>query len=579
MNLSAIYHRATEPYCYALDEEILIVQIQTGHDVKDVKVVCGDPFEGGILGGNWTWEGQQIDQVGVKTLAHHKWWTFKLTPPFKRCKYYFKLISQNETMFLLEDGFMSSFEFEHQTSLKQFFTFPWLNPSDVNKTPQWVEDTIWYQIFPDRFASKDNPHTNLKKWHHGKVTNFEVYGGNLKGITDKLDYLQNLGINGLYLTPIFKAGAIHKYDTIDYYEVDPMFGSTQDLQELVKQAHQRNIRVMLDGVFNHTSRLFFAWEDILKHGKDSKYYDWYFINQFPFSDHLPTKKGDYFSFAFADNMPKLNTNHPDVIAYLLDVTKYWIETFDIDGLRLDVANELSHQFNKQLRRLTKQMKPDFFILGEIWHDALPWLRGDEFDSVMNYPLTNAIQNFWLNQQMTARVLATHIDTCFIQYMAQTSRVLFNLLDSHDTQRLINLVAFDSSVFLAQLTLLMAMPGTPSLYYGTEIALEGGHDPDCRRCMPWDQLKDPGKQTIYAFVSKLILLRKQHIALRSLDLVFEDSIHDRLITLNKYSDHESIRILINATTEFVDYQPINCLLSHQFQDQLISPGGIVIDLIR
>lgn len=568
MNLAAVMHRATDHYCFALDQDTLIIKLQTGKDVVRVDLMYCDPFE--VSG--------KFECLTLETfivLPLHFFWKFEVLPEYKRCKYYFKIYYEDgHDILYYEDGFVKE-EDLIPNQLRQMFTFPWINPIDVQVVPSWVKDTVWYQIFPDRFYSFNHPSPqSLKAWHEGTVSNADVYGGNLEGIIEKLDYLKQLGISGLYLTPIFHAGAIHKYDTIDYYEVDPMFGSKEILQRLVQRAHEKGIRIMLDGVFNHTSREFFAWQDILVHGKDSKYFDWYFINDYPFSHHLPSLKKDYYSFAFIDNMPKLNTNHPEVIDYLLKVCEYWVDTFDVDGLRLDVANELSHYFCKQLRIHMKAKKPDLYILGEIWHDSMPWLRGDEFDSVMNYPLSKAFGLYWENRDMSSEQLQMLINQCLMQYPQQITTALFNLLDSHDTERLINHVHFDLDVFYGQIALLLFMPGSPSLYYGTEFALEGAQDPDCRRCMPWDSIEDEHKQQSFHIVQSLIQLRNNYQLMKSMDIEFDHTVPTRVLKLTKVEGNRKLNLVINSSTNLFSFTQKATLFAYKMDENGILPGGIV-----
>lgn len=577
MNLAAIYHRTSDNYCYAINDDELIINIKTGKDVKEVYLVYGDPFTGGILGSKCDWSGNKTSVPYKKELSHHIWWTTTITPEYKRCKYYFIIVFDNkETICFLEDGFFSEEEVHNQQIMKQMFTFPWLNPIDVHRTPSFVNETIWYQIFPDRFRKSKNHIDGNTPWTTGPVRNEEIYGGDLQGVIDTLDYLDSLGINGIYLTPIFKADSIHKYDTTNYLEVDPIFGSNEDLKELVHKAHEKGIKVMLDGVFNHTSTNFFAWQDILKHGKKSKYFDWYLINDYPFSNKHRTKNKEYYAFAFVDEMPKLNTNNPEVIEYLLKVVVYWITEFRIDGIRLDVANEVSHYFCKVLRKTIKNMNKECFILGEIWHDSIRWLGNDEFDSVMNYPLTSAISNFWLKPMMHRQELKMKVNQCYTMYMQQTNDVLFNLLDSHDTQRLINRVQFDIDAFYQQIMLLLSMPGSPCIYYGTEVALEGEHDPDCRRCMPWADIEKGTYEKQIVLFKSLIALRKNNTALKSRNFHFEEEIdNERVIELLKIDDQGyQIKVIINASSSDITVNG-KVIFSYKYNDNLLQKGGFMV----
>ena len=393
---------------------------------------------------------------------------------------------------------------------RQCFVFPWMNPCDVPRTPAWVNDTVWYQIFPDRFCNGDpsNDPENVVLWReHGSVTNEECFGGDLAGITDKLDYLQNLGINGLYLTPINEAPSNHKYDTTDYTKIDPRFGDEETFKHLVKEAHKRGIRVMLDGVFNHSGYYFAPWQDVLAKGPESEYYDWFMINEWPFDKNgQAAKKKQYYTFAFFDSMPKINTNNPKVRKYFVDICANWVENYGIDGIRLDVANEVSHRFCKELHARVKEVNPDIYILGEIWHNALPWLRGDEFDAVMNYPFKDATLAFVKGGD--ARTAAHDIMRICEHYPAPALHVLMNFMSTHDTVRAITAIAGESCegrdrywqsarrltpeqyengrrLMTLAYAMIFTLPGIPSIYYGDEIGMQGYKDPFNRAFFDWE----------------------------------------------------------------------------------------------
>jgi glycosidase len=550
MKFEAVYHRTSDNYCYALNENELIINLKTGRDIVKVFLCYGDPYENGILGGNWQWTGIEEEIIYKKNLSHHIWWTTTVRPKYKRCKYYFKLISEDSCYYYFEDGFYTEAEMNYPGKELAFFTFPWLNSADINKTPKWVNDTVWYQIFPERFENgdPDNDPQGTKPWVYQEVRNDDYYGGDLQGIINRLDYLKDLGINGIYLTPIFEARSTHKYDTMDYKRIDPQFGDEMVMKKLVEKAHQKGIRIMLDGVFNHCGKYFMPWQDVLEKGPASQFYNWFMINEWPINKEAhSTRDGDFYSFAFTSKMPKLNTNNPEVMEYFLDVVKYWINQFDIDGLRLDVANEVSHQFLKELRKATKALKPDFYLLGEIWHDAIRWLGGDEFDGVMNYPLASAISDFWVYPAKTNFDFECGINGNFTMYMQQSNDCLFNLLDSHDTNRLIDKVK-DIRVFYQQLAILFTMPGSPCIYYGTEIAMEGSFDPDCRRCMPWDLIDSGSFSNRIEIIKTFIYLRKTNQAFKSKHFHFlEDEQNKRVIRYIKIDEEDKqIEVLLNCS---------------------------------
>lgn len=578
MDFNGVYHRANDNYCYALDEDNLVLNLKTGYDVKQVYIYQGDPFKAGILGGGEHWEGDRTEVSFKKRLKHQLWWTTTLKPEYKRLKYYFELITDTEKWYYFEDGFVSEEQMHLEGRSRQCFVMPWMNPSDVARTPEWVNHTIWYQIFPERFCNGRaalNPEGTLPWREEGKVKNSEFFGGDIPGIIQKLDYLQELGITGIYLTPINESPSSHKYDITDYLKIDPHFGTEQDVKELIDKAHAKGIRIMVDCVFNHSGYYFAPWQDVVEKGPASAYYSWFMINEWPFVPGAAKKK-QYYSFAFFDGMPKLNTNNEEVRRYLLKVCRKWVEEMKVDGLRLDVANEVSHTFCKELHREMKAINPKLYILGEIWHDASGWLKGDEFDAVMNYPLGESIKDFWIDKSLTGEDFEYMINRCYTGYMQQTNDVLFNLLDSHDTERLRSQVE-NIEEFYQLLAVLFAMPGSPCIYYGTELAMEGGHDPDCRRCMPWEKIAKGEFKEQTEVVKQLIHLRKTELLLQSRNFHFPAQYENpRVVQFTKSSWVDNyIEVILNCSEESVVIQDGGeVLFSRHLEKGILGAYGIL-----
>ena len=580
MEFTGVYHKTSEQMSYPLDEDRLVINLKTGYDVKQVFIHHGDPFDAGILGGSEKWTGKREEIVYKKRLPHQLWWTTTLTPPYKRCKYYFELHTEDEVWYYFEDGFLTEEQVNMEGRLLQYFIVPWMNPADVNRTPAWVNDTVWYQIFPDRFCcggtGKNDP--DVLPWQTGKVTNREKYGGDLEGIRQKLPYLQDLGITGIYLNPIMEAETNHKYDTKDYTKIDPSFGDDGTMKRLVSEAHERGIRIMLDAVFNHCGRKFAPWLDVQEKGRESEYADWFMVQDWDeIGKQGDTRDGRFYSFAFADWMPKLNTNNDEVIDYFCKVCEGWIRKYDIDGIRFDVGNEVSHRFLKRMREHLKKIKPDIYLLGEIWHDASQWLAGDEYDSVMNYPLMSGIHDFFLDQTMGKEEFEYMVNCCYTMYMQQNNNVLFNLLDSHDTERLMSRF-HDLDKFYQQLAVLFTLPGSPCIYYGTEIAMEGGFDPDCRRCMPWDEIGTEENQRRIGQMKTLIRLRKNEETFRSLHFHFPDRIENRrcveYIKLDEAG--RKIEVLLNCSDETVKAGGTGeVLFARNYQNGILEKNGTLI----
>ena len=553
MNLGAIYHRTSDQYCYCLDTDSLVINIKTGYDIDHVYIIHGDPYEAGIMGGCERWNGRREEIFFKKSLKDHIWWTTTLFPEYKRCKYYFELHCGDECMYYFEDGFYTEDEMNQDGKALSYFIMPWMNPCDVFTTPSWVNDTVWYQIFPERFCNGDHSldPDGVLDWEYKETGFRDFYGGDIKGIRDKIPYLKDLGITGIYLNPVFESKSNHKYNTRDYKKVDSHFGTNDDLRALVDEAHAAGIRVMLDAVFNHTGSDHPMWIDVLENGEKSRYASWYMVNKWPIETGRDTRDGRFYSFAFAEHMPKLNTSNPEVVDYLLDIIRFWIDTFDIDGLRFDVGNEVSHSFLRAVRYMTKRMKDDFYLLGEIWHDSVNWLRGDEYDAVMNYPLASAISDFWIYKDRDRRSFEYDINRCFTMYYSQVNDVLFNLLDSHDTNRLLDKVHGDIDVFYQQLAILFTMPGSPCIYYGTEVAMEGGFDPDCRRCMPWDQIDSGLRDAELSTMKALIAMRKSTPACKSRNFHFPNDIKEkRVISYLKLDESGTIAVYLNCEEDDV-----------------------------
>ena len=571
MNFAAVFHRAQAPYSYALNPDELVLRLQTGPEVERVFLHWGDPFEAGILGGAERWKGQRQEITGPLRLEHCLWWSSAIRPPYKRCRYYFELHQSGEVWFYGEDGFCTP-EQNQKEERPAAFHQPWMNPADIPAPPQWVRDTVWYQIFPDRFC-RSGASSCQTPWRTGPVTNEERFGGDLPGICEKLDYLAGLGVNGLYLNPIFAADSVHKYDTRDYETVDPDFGTNEDLAHLVKSAHERGIRVMLDAVFNHCGASFAPWQDVLQKGPASRYWNWFMVNRWPApAPGRDTRDSRYYSFAFAPNMPKLNTNEPEVIEYVCGLCERWVGEYGVDAIRFDVGNEVSHRLLKELHRRLRAIRPDVYLLGEIWHDASPWLENDEYDAVMNYPLQQAVKGFFANKDRTARTLAWDLYRCMGMYRRQTGQVMFNLLDSHDTDRLFTRAGSEDA-FFQQLAMLFTLPGSPSIYYGTEIGLPGGHDPDCRRCIPWDRLEEPENSQRIHQMKELIRLRRTLPELRESELCFVETEAEGR---NVHYRRGDVEVLLNCgeTSWKLPGEGQN-LFCRGLRDNILASGGVCI----
>jgi cyclomaltodextrinase / maltogenic alpha-amylase / neopullulanase len=428
-------------------------------------------------------------------------------------------------------------------------------------TPDWVRDAVFYQIFPDRFAISDRvpkpgplePWDAPPTWHGFK-------GGDLLGVVERLDYLQALGITALYLTPVFASASNHRYHTYDYFQVDPLLGGEAALRELLDAAHGRGMRVVLDGVFNHTGRGHWAFHHVLEAGAASPYRHWYHFDQGALEQGRPVlaypgahrRSGvavddpglhelgsgrdggpsfetlGYRAWWDLPALPKLNTDNPAVREHLWAAAEHWIR-FGIDGWRLDVPEEIDDRgFWQEFRRRVRAANPEAYTVGEIWHVAPDWLSGDRFDALMNYPLGEAILSFVGGRHLDHTVIGAHnmfaptirredgpafaqrLTGLLSAYPREVSEVQLNLLDSHDTPRAHTMLSCDRAGYRLAVLLQATLPGAPCVYYGDEVGLEGGNDPDCRRAFPAEAAWD---RELLAYVSAALAMRAAQPALR------------------------------------------------------------------
>lgn len=495
MQKEAIYHRSLKPFSCNLGRGNVEIMIKTKRgDILEINCIYGDPnqFSDSCR--------QFMKKTGTTKLFD--FWKITIHSSSKRLRYLFYLKDQvGHTQYYTERGFSNDFP----KDINACFAFPYVHDIDIYQSPEWVKTTVWYQIFPDRFANGNpilNP-PNTLKWGETAPTYTNVFGGDFNGMINKLDYLESLGITGIYLCPIFASSSNHKYDTTDYFEIDPQFGDKETFRKLIQACHERRIKVMLDAVFNHSGFYFPAFQDVLAKDEASSYKNWFHIRDFPIvNDPVP----NYETFGYEAHMPKLNTANEDVKRYLLNVARYWIEEFDIDGWRLDVANEIDHSFWRDFRKEIKAIKPDVFILGEIWHDSMAWLQGDQFDATMNYPFYYAITEFFAKQAINTSDFSDLITNLLHSYPSPNNYLAFNIVGSHDTERILTLSNHIRErvklIYLFQMSFL----GTPCIYYGDEIGMLGGPDPDCRACMEWDDTKQD--KELYGFIRKLINLREK-----------------------------------------------------------------------
>ncbi len=570
MNIHAIQHIQKSNYAFAYDENNIIVRVRTAKDdIDKIYAVYSDKFAWG--------ERKKIELLKVATDDLFDFYEAKLYLKDSRFVYLFELIKGDETKYLTEYGVKDQCNYEEEKYLK-VFQYPAIIKSDLQEVIEWTKKAVFYQIFVERFNNGDesiNPE-NLTNWSD-KPKWDSFYGGDLQGIIDKLDYLIDLGINAIYLTPIFKATTNHKYDTVDYMSIDKHFGDKKTFKLLVDTAHEKGIKIVLDAVFNHCSRESEFFQDVIKNGEKSKYYNWFYIE----GKEISLTSLNYKTFAYEGKMPKLNTNNEEVKKYLLDVATHYVEEYDIDGWRLDVSDEIDHVFWREFRRKVKAIKKEAIIIGEVWYDSYPWLQGDQFDSCMNYPITKACYDYFAKESITTKELKNVLSSVMMRNTIQANQMQLNLISTHDTPRFFTECNEDIKKYKMAIAMYMLYEGIPCIYYGDEIGMIGKHDPDCRRGFVWDKTK--WNMEIYDFYKKMIKLKKSEKALQNGSLLFD--IKEDLFILVRELDKEKILAIFNNTNNHCDYNIDNIkaidLLNNTTKNTLnIQPKSVeVIKIIK
>ena len=554
MEYSAIFHDMDKRFCYAIDKDLFVIRVQVKKD--DMKEVILH-YEDKYIPMERKDTRMTLPMKKVATSQFHDYYEAQLQMHLICLRYYFEFTDTHG-----EKIYYGNYEFDKEciTNRDRMFDCPQnLREEEMFEVPQWAANKVVYQIFPSRFATTQP--ADKKLWYKAPITPMDDLHGNLRGIIEHLDYIKDLGIDVVYLTPIFKSNSCHKYDTIDYYQVDPSFGTTEDLKELVQKSHERGMKVVLDAVYNHTGREFFAFQDILEKGEKSKYLDWYFIDELPPRGEwgeIPNFK----CFGYYGGMPKLNLKNPEVEKYITDVACYWIKECDIDGWRLDVGDEISHFFWKNFRKAIKAVKNNMLIIGEIWHYAGDFLEGDEWDTVMNYPFYLNLIDLLADEKINVSQFVQNLGYLKGRLNKKCYPLMWNLIDSHDTARFLHLCNDNKKKQHLAAAFQLLLPGMPMVYYGDEYAMPGANDPDCRRGMYWDE--EYQDKEMYNWYKKLMQVRKTHACIvegEMIETIANDD-EDTIVMIRKNGE-ETIAMLFNcgnSAKEFNEYAEKHNLLT-------------------
>ncbi|HPF42905.1 MAG TPA: glycoside hydrolase family 13 protein [Bacillota bacterium] len=532
MQKTAILHIQEYPYCIVTGPDALTLRIRAAKDDIDQAFICFKNLY------DHTSEFQKVEMKRILASALFDVYEATIKVPLKHFKYYFELIFGSAKIYYTSDGFLEI------VAPENCFYYPNINSDEILALPKWAEGETIYQVLVDRFFDSDPsnnpPQTKPCKAIPDRNT---YYGGDFGGIIAKLDYLASYGVGIIYLSPVLKSPSYHKYDVEDYYTIESIYGGKEKLRELTEEAHKRGMKVILDGVYGHCSCEHEFFRDLCEKNEKSPYRNWFEVYGFPVS----VEKGNYNTFAnVVPIMPKLNTANNEVIAYFAKQGAYWAKYLDIDGYRLDVADEISHTFWRQFRLSLEAVKKDALLLGEIWNQPTQWLKPGELHSATNYKFrqyTLALARNEIGTKKYASLIEEHLMTT----STMQQNYLASLLGSHDTLRLANEIPERKTRFLI-MKLMLLMPGMPLIYYGDEISLAGGKDPDNRRAMDWNHMLTK-EETEFR---EAAMFRKKSEILKKGSLNFLTS-EEGLLVFTRELAAEELIVIANFTDVSMDYE--------------------------
>lgn len=497
MNLASILHKPLSEYAFAIDNNTYIFRLRTGKgECDDVRFGYADRA---AMSPKLSFETVQMKKIN--TDKYYDWYEVVLKTEFERIAYYFELKDKEETKYYLGDAFEDSFD----TDRSDYFQLPFNHRADRIEVPEWVKEAMVYNIFPDSFADGRRTISGKPSSKEYKgITCSSNLGGTINGIRENLDYIKGMGFNCIYLNPFFVADSYHKYDLIDYFHVDPTRGTDEDFRELVKAAHENGIRVIIDGVFNHISSNHEFFKDVLEKGEDSEYYKC-FYNLGPKPIRFPKTGEDlsYTCFAYVPEMPKTDTSNEWLKNYFVGVGEFWVKEYDVDGWRLDVANEVDDGFLRAFFTKVKEAKSDAIVIGEVWENASHYVNSHMMDGAMNYDFRRHLSAYIAKRRIDGEEFLARMNGMFMRYSRQSVNAQLNLLDSHDVSRFFSLCEGNIDKVELSIVLLMTMPGMPCVFYGDEHGIMGLTEPEYRQAMNFTD-----NDNLCSIYKKLIKIRKE-----------------------------------------------------------------------
>ena len=555
-------HQSDSRFCFSLDERHTLIRLALAKDIQPetVQVVFSDPMK-------FSRNHEYQNMVKKHEDRSYNYYEAIIEAFPMRLMYVFYLKENGKEYYLSESGLSKRYIFD--LAFISAYQFVGENFNDYVKEKSGWEGRVIYQIFIERFNSRENPknkpYVNME-WNNIDLRNNRnaFIGGDLYGVIDKLEYLKWLGVGAIYLTPIHPSESNHKYDVKDYFDVDEQFGGKKAFKELMEKAHSLDIKVMMDLVFNHMSYHHPIFLDVVENGRKSNYYDWFFIE----GDKPHSHPLNYRCFGYFSHMPKLNTNNPVVQDYLISVGEYWVNNFKVDGFRLDVSEGVSHDFWNRFKIAIKDIKEDILIIGENWYNSESYLNNNQLDGVMNYPFLGVVSSYVLNQT-DAKETMYNLEHVQMRYKDGHNRMMMNILASHDIQRFMNLTFFNKDLSLIGYSILVFYLGYPLIYYGEEIFMEGGNDPDNRRGMIWDSslYQDP---KVLLFRDLLLLRKEDALKIGDMEIGEERG----LFYIRRTHKNNKYTLYTNMEDHSITFNG-NIVISNNVKNNIIYPHGLVV----
>ena len=562
MHPAQFRHQSDSRYCFSLDDHRAKLRLAVSNELNlsEVTVHFGDPMT------------FSRDHRAVRMERRYEDLAFVyfegiIESELPRFMYVFYVKEGDKGYFYSESGLDEEYQFD--LAFISAFQFVGENRNDyVLPKPSW-NGRVFYQIFPERFACRGDPRQKRyvnTAWDckvlKGKFN--AMLGGDLYGVIDKLDYLSSLGVGAIYLTPIHPSPTNHKYDVVDYFDVDPRFGGKDAFRELVDKAHAKGMKVVMDLVFNHCAASHPFFVDVKEEGRGSRYHDWFFID----GDKPTVKPLNYRCFGHHAPMPKWDTNNPEVRDYLISAAVFWQKEFGVDGFRLDVSEGVSHDFWNRLKLALKENDPEVLLLGENWLNSESYLGPNELDGVMNYPFLGVASGYVLGIADAERT-AKRLCGLLMRYKDGFNSNMLNILASHDVQRFRTLCKGDVDLTLIAYAMLVFFPGFPMIYYGEEIFMEGGGDPECRHGMEWGSRHFDSRE---GKLFRELLLLRQNEALKSGE--FATGSKDGLLWIKRYVDGSSFTLYCNLTSQGV-YLGKEAVVGSRYAGGEVWPKGFAV----